>query len=1023
MSQYSRNDDDDVLSSSGLSERTESCSESTIGSDEEPLPDFSNSLTPPLADSANKDEGSARVQQQCDMEGSDAKLSECTEEDELEVDTTNSERVSLGGPKLLLRRLSSKMKKDALVDETAEKVEKTASDDGKQTKTMLRRRSSESKKKKQGSDEEDDCSEAAKAGFAKIVAEHDDAEAVEEKNSKNSYLPRRSFAKKKQRSSWRRSSPKSSLDKTMDAEGSDAGTMEEDAAAREDAENNGDSSSGGTGIAIEDNKGSSGSSEKPPLDNNRRTKLERMITPTTGGSEFRRSSSVDVEHDGSGGEDEEPATCPGIGVFHPKYMLKSGKKEKMATIDSTTTMAVEKAAGGEVTKKVEGGDSALEEGGEVESSSASLVKQSSFRPKKMVRRLQKQASRRLRLPDRSDAQEEEDLEEESDKDEDNNGDDGGGEIGDGNDDRVEDESAECSLEVFTASSSTAKSDIPGEKDVEAISEKYGLDQPRKKYLEDKVNEAGEDGERSTSNATTLPPEKGNTTDVSLPNSSSMKSPSQQDKVSKTKARSSQRTLDAEKMEEDPTTETSQEEVATEDNCGDGEGVTTTPKKNGMKQRKKLLLSAKSASIRMSKKVLDVTAETVASVTHALDETTEMVAEITADITIARPSLSTSKKSASTSQLVNHRAKSPRTRKQRRGSRKDKLARERALRRREKGASSNGGGGSSRRYSGRRLSTGGISSRKHDVPLPPVADQESNDSVKTELSGSIATESEASVVDVNEERSTTTEWSDKQRGEVDSHRKRHVRQQQQQPMANFPRHLQRSISPRQKSKRRQQQQQRHIMQQHHSARGNGRIRNKELPRQRTQQQQHQPHQTYENADYNTYNNNNRGGTMGPQQQQREEHHPISWDDLDDAIEAGIHSSLRDLNSQEHQADHRYERRMSTGSFQPSRDHHSRQQESINQGGYSGSGGGQPVSWDDLEDAIQVGLQGSLVDLSLNVVQKQVWKPSDAGGESNAEIENTSNGRREIDDKPWKCHVCTYDNEHGGFHCGMCNNSRS
>eukprot|EP00585_Thalassiosira_rotula_P014562 CAMPEP_0196169676 /NCGR_PEP_ID=MMETSP0911-20130528/4203_1 /TAXON_ID=49265 /ORGANISM="Thalassiosira rotula, Strain GSO102" /LENGTH=224 /DNA_ID=CAMNT_0041436067 /DNA_START=74 /DNA_END=748 /DNA_ORIENTATION=+ len=224
-----------------------------------------------------------------------------------------------------------------------------------------------------------------------------------------------------------------------------------------------------------------------------------------------------------------------------------------------------------------------------------------------------------------------------------------------------------------------------------------------------------------------------------------------------------------------------------------------------------------------------------------------------------------------------------------------------------------------------------------------------------------------------------------------------------------------------------------MQQHYSPRDRGQLRKKELPRQRAQQQQQQqPHQSYENADYNTYNNNNRGGAMGQQQhqqqnqQQREEHHPISWDDLDDAIEAGIHSSLRDLNSQEHQADHHYDRRGSTGSFQYSRDHHLRQQESINQGGYSGSGGGgggQPVSWDDLEDAIQVGLQGSLLDLSLNVVQKQVWKPSDAGGGSNAEIGNTSNGRREIDDKPWKCHVCTYDNEHGGFHCGMCDNPRS
>ena len=80
---------------------------------------------------------------------------------------------------------------------------------------------------------------------------------------------------------------KSTLGKTIYADGNGAGTMEEDAHARENARNK--DSLGGTRITIEGNNSSGGLLEKPLPDNNRRTKIERRITQKTRESEFRRS--------------------------------------------------------------------------------------------------------------------------------------------------------------------------------------------------------------------------------------------------------------------------------------------------------------------------------------------------------------------------------------------------------------------------------------------------------------------------------------------------------------------------------------------------------------------------------------------------------------------------------------------------------------------------------------------------------------------------------------------------------------
>ena len=69
--------------------------------------------------------------------------------------------------------------------------------------------------------------------------------------------------------------------------------MDEDVHAIEDVRN--EDSSGSTVIVIQGNKGSGSLSEKPLPDNNRRTKLERRITPKTRGLGFRRLPVVEEE--------------------------------------------------------------------------------------------------------------------------------------------------------------------------------------------------------------------------------------------------------------------------------------------------------------------------------------------------------------------------------------------------------------------------------------------------------------------------------------------------------------------------------------------------------------------------------------------------------------------------------------------------------------------------------------------------------------------------------------------------------
>ena len=94
---------------------------------------------------------------------------------------------------------------------------------------------------------------------------------------------------------------------------------------------------------------------------------------------------------------------------------------------------------------------------------------------------------------------------------------------------------------------------------------------------------------------------------------------------------------------------------------------------------------------------------------------------------------------------------------------------------------------------------------------------------------------------------------------------------------------------------------------------------------------------------------------------------------------------------------------------------------------GSIGDESITWDDLEDAIQAGLQCSLSDLNFKVVKKQEWihQNSGAGDANNVESNNNQNCDDESVDtsRPWKCATCTFVNENGSFlTCEVCNQPR-
>eukprot|EP01082_Thalassiosira_pseudonana_P009223 g8392.t1 g8392 contig29:410117-410608(+) len=57
-------------------------------------------------------------------------------------------------------------------------------------------------------------------------------------------------------------------------------------------------------------------------------------------------------------------------------------------------------------------------------------------------------------------------------------------------------------------------------------------------------------------------------------------------------------------------------------------------------------------------------------------------------------------------------------------------------------------------------------------------------------------------------------------------------------------------------------------------------------------------------------------------------------------------------------------------------HFRQSAPPNVNAFNSGGNGELISWDDLEDAIYIGLHNSISDINNSVTEKQEWKPTDA-----------------------------------------------
>ena len=147
-------------------------------------------------------------------------------------------------------------------------------------------------------------------------------------------------------------------------------------------------------------------------------------------------------------------------------------------------------------------------------------------------------------------------------------------------------------------------------------------------------------------------------------------------------------------------------------------------------------------------------------------------------------------------------------------------------------------------------------------------------------------------------------------------------------------------------------------------------------------------------------------LNPEEEEGVPSEQVSWDDLNSVIEASCRSSL-------------YEIQLSRSALDQ---YNTMYQQEIYGGGSSGGerntgrrASAPPpaqglVSWDDLGDAIEAGLQTSVVDLAYQVVEKQEWRPS-GGSQPNS------------DEQPWECSVCTAYNENGTFlTCGVCNQPR-
>lgn len=161
--------------------------------------------------------------------------------------------------------------------------------------------------------------------------------------------------------------------------------------------------------------------------------------------------------------------------------------------------------------------------------------------------------------------------------------------------------------------------------------------------------------------------------------------------------------------------------------------------------------------------------------------------------------------------------------------------------------------------------------------------------------------------------------------------------------------------------------------------------------------------YESISYNTCNS---GG------QRRQE--PVSWDDLDDAIEEGIRTSLRDVDIRGDLRDQERRGGRRNNGYQPYGPAPVDHEMCYGNNATAGEGGGDPVSWDDLGDAIEHGLRDSVQDLEWKVIKKQ--EIGFAGKESKHQ--------NNFDRNPWMCAVCTVVNENGEhLSCKVCNHPRT
>jgi len=1060
---------DSTSSSASYSESTISSQyskdHSALGGEE---PDVSSAAVSiaPLAESAQ--EGGSSVAHD-GIEGDkvgdarEAKLVKSTKEDDSEVKETPAKHPL--SPKRMLQRQSSQRRRRAsdetlvgdgkdnddceyhAIEEADSDVEATLAKLAYHPKRILQRRSSQKKL----------LNDTAENRDARKDAENDDScddeEQVKSSPAKLAY-PKRMLQ--------RRSSQKKLLDATV--ENTDAG---------EDTGNDSsDEIEASPKLAFR---------PKRMLQRQSSRKNKAALDEKTDAGERQSSRKLKVD-DGENGscDDGEAKASKKKLAFHPKRMLQrqSSRKKvpdgKADAVDDDETDSCEDGEAEASSKKLsfhpkrmlqrqssrkkildEKADAVNDDedcscdDGEAKLSSKMLA----FHPKRM---LQRQSSRKMKV-----------LDEEADAGEDAGDDsiceDGAAELCPGigvfhpkkmlqilkGEDATEDNDAR---EDRASEASSVTSENAGDDDAEAIIAKYAHHPTRKEHDEIEVDKDGKGASNIPSSETSatlssrqekpstskgknndvpsshlssissrrekIAKSKGYSSDLSTMSSQRKNDMAREEKTSKSKAHTNNSTSE-EKIDEDkvaeedfPIAEVSPE--VAEDSCEAGE-VETTPRKNGF-QPKKILRRHSSRMNSSMKNILDVTVEKVASVTQVLDETAEKVASITADIT-SRP-LPT--KISST-----HHNKPQRTNSYRR-SRKILHARERAVKRREKQIISDKLRDSKRNFRPGSNSNESLRTELSQDFLDSLAMESSEvdshysrlDSLATELSADVDGENSGEWSgrqrkEVDSRRHGSGEWYNRQQKQVHSHHRRHVRQPVTQ--ASHKRSISRGSE--------YEQRQRHVHNNnHHRIRSDGIggvpvcshrstvfdsvSTNTSSLSSRIQFRGEHPRQ-HESINYSTYNNG--GG--------RQE--PVTWDDLDYAIEAGVRSSLADLNIQERHVDYGRDRWNTAESVpsQYSRDH-SRQQESVNYGTYNGGGGGgggQPVSWDDLGDAIEAGLQGSLKDLSFKVVKKQEWRPN-AGRESNEESK--------FDSKPWKCPVCTYENENGQLlYCGVCNQPRT